>query len=58
MVRDAALRVVVGTDLGGTVSGGNHSLALCGNAVKILLMLQVVEPGTEFLERPVLVLEL
>ena len=58
MVRHAALGIIVSTDFGGTVAGGNHRLALGGNLVEILLVLQVIEPGTKFLERAVLVLEL
>ena len=58
VVCDAALRIVVGADLGGAVAGGYHSLALGGNTVEILLVLHVVEAGTELLHGTVKVLEL
>ena len=58
MVRDAALGIVVCADLGGAVTGGDHGLALGGDAVKVLLVLHVVETGTEFLHGPFGVLDL
>ena len=58
MIRDAALGIVVGADFGAAVSGAYHGLALCGNAVQVLLVLHVVKAGTEFFHGPVKVLEL
>ena len=58
MVGHAGLRVVVSADFCRTVSGGDHGLSLCGNLVKILLVLHIVEPRTELCKSLVKVLEL
>ena len=58
VVGHTALRVVVSADFGGTVTGGDHRLALRADLIKIFLMLKVIETGTELLEGAVLVLEL
>ena len=47
MVGDASLRIVVGTDFSGAVSGRYHCLSLGGNIVQILLMFLVVNKGTQ-----------
>jgi hypothetical protein len=58
VVRHAALGIIVGTDLGGTVTSGDHGLALGTDLVEIFLMLEIVETGPELLESAVLVLKL
>ena len=58
VVRYAALRVIVRTDLGAAVSGGNHGFALGGNTVQVFLVLHIVQAGTELFHGTVQVLEL
>ena len=58
VIGDAALRLVVGTELGLAVACRHHGLALRGDAVQILLMLEIVETGAQLLERTLLVLDL
>ena len=58
MVRHAALRIVIGADLGASVAGGDHGLSLGRDAVQVFLVLHVVQTGTELFHGPVQVLEL
>ena len=58
MVRYAGLGVVVCANLSGAVSGGYHCLAFCSDAVKVLLVLHVVQTCTELGHCAVKVFEL
>ena len=58
VVGHAGLGVVVGADLGGAVTRGDHGLALLGHLVEILLVLHVVDTGTQLGQSLVKVLEL
>ena len=51
MVGYPPLWVVVGPDFCRAIPGRNHSLTLAGDTIKIFLILNIVEPGTEFCER-------
>ena len=58
MVGDAGLRIIVRSDLGGTVTRRYHRLTLGCDTVQILLVLHIVQTGTELFQCPVEVLEL
>ena len=58
MVGDAALRIVVGADLGRTVARRDHRLALRGDFVEVLRVFEVEDARTQLLERLVEVLQL
>ena len=47
MVGDTSLRIVVSTDFGRTVAGRYHCLTFGSYVVDILLMLFVVDKGTQ-----------
>ena len=58
MVGDASLRIVVGSNLCATVACRHHCLASAGYVVDILLMLAVVDEGTQSSQSAFLVLGL
>ena len=58
VVGDAALRIVVGADLGRTVARRDHRLALRGDFVEVLRVFEVEDARTQLLERLVEVLQL
>ena len=47
VIRHASLRIVVGPDFGTTVARGDQCLAFAGNVIDILLMLSVIDEGTQ-----------
>ena len=58
VVGNTALWIVVGTDLGRAVTGRNEGLATRSNVVHILLVLVVIDEGTQASQCPFLVLGL
>ncbi len=58
VVGDPALRIIVGTDLGTAVSGGNHSLPLGRKVIQILLVLHIIESCTKLVHSLFQILQL
>ena len=58
VVGHTGLGIVVRTYLGRAVTGGHHGLALFGHLVEVLLVLHIIDTGTQLGEGLVEVLEL